>query len=66
MGNIALILFCIVAVALSAAAIRAFRALTAASAVTGRHSTRQPASRIPTAKRTSAIDKEEKSFPYFA
>lgn len=65
MATFALILFCIVAAALSAVVLRALRALSSTNAVVARHTTRQPAARM-TAKRTSAPVEEEKSFPYFA
>jgi hypothetical protein len=63
MGTIALILFCIVAAAISAAAIRGLRAIENARSVASRHSTK--VARTTVARRTVNGEKE-KSFPYFA
>lgn len=65
MATIALILFCIVAAAMSAVVLKAFRALSSARHTIARNTTRQPAARV-TAKRTPVTVEEEKSFPYFA
>lgn len=57
MAAFAIILFCIVAAAMSAVVLRAFRALSSAKAV---------AERYTTAKRTPVSVEKEKSFPYYA